>query len=208
MTGSDKQHWEEVYATKPADTVSWFQPSAVTSLAALDRLGAMPGQSLIDIGGGASTLVDTLLDRGWSDLSVLDISEAALAVAKGRLGPDAESVDWIAADITRWSAKRTFEIWHDRAVFHFLTDPADRDADKERMIGALEPGGAVVMATFSMVGPERCSGLTVQRYDRETLATELGSAFKRIGDWTEEHVTPMGYRQSFTWCLFRRDSGR
>lgn len=204
MTGSGKQHWEEVYATKPADTVSWFQPSPVPSLAALDRLGARPDQSLIDIGGGASTLVDALLDRGWSDLSVLDISEAALAVAKGRLGQKSELVDWIVADITWWSATRTYEIWHDRAVFHFLTDPDDRGAYKERMIGALAPGGAVVMATFALDGPERCSGLTVQRYDAETLATELGSAFEPIGDWAEEHITPMGNRQSFTWCLFRR----
>jgi 2-polyprenyl-3-methyl-5-hydroxy-6-metoxy-1,4-benzoquinol methylase len=204
MTESGKSHWEGVYTTKAADAVSWFQTTPAQSLHALDALGAEPGQSLIDMGGGASTLVDALLERGWSDVSVLDISEAALAESKHRLGSQADAVNWIAADITEWAPKRRFEIWHDRAVFHFLTDPRDREAYRERLHQALAPKGAVIIATFAQHGPERCSGLPVQRYDSESLAAELGPEFEMLRDWTEDHVTPAGNRQAFTWCVFKR----
>lgn len=204
MTESGKAHWEGVYTTKAADAVSWFQATPAPSLRALDVLGAEPGRSLIDIGGGASTLVDALLERGWRDLSVLDISEAALADSKRRLGSNADAVDWIVADITEWEAERGYDVWHDRAVFHFLTDPRDRRAYKDRLRRALTPKGAVIIATFALHGLERCSGLPVQRYDGESLAAELGSEFEKVHDWTEDHVTPAGNRQAFTWCVFRR----
>lgn len=204
MTNQGKSHWEGVYTTKAADSVSWFQATPTPSLNALDFLGAGTGQSLIDIGGGASTLVDALLERGWSDVSVLDISEAALAKSKHRLGRQAEAVSWIVADITEWAPTRSFEIWHDRAVFHFLTESGDPLAYRERLHEALAPRGTVILATFAPNGPERCSGLPVQRYDADGLAAELGPEFEKLRDWTEDHVTPAGTRQAFTWCLLRK----
>lgn len=205
--GSDHGHWQQVYTDKAVDEVSWFQPSPAPSLEALDRLGATADRSLIDVGGGTSNLVDALLDRGWSDLTVLDISSAALEAAKQRLASDEAKVEWLFADITSWSPLRTYDIWHDRAVFHFLTDSGDREAYRRRLLQALAPGGAVVMATFSLSGPERCSGLPVQRYDAEGLARELGPDFVVVDHWGEDHVTPWGSPQSFTWCLFRRGAG-
>lgn len=199
-----KEHWEAVYSSKAVDSVSWFQATPAPSLQALDTLGAGPRQSLIDIGGGASTLADALLERGWSDVSVLDISDAALKESKHRLAGQADTVDWIVADITAWAPHRSYDIWHDRAVFHFLTDARDRGAYKERLQQALVSNGAAIIATFSLHGPERCSGLPVQRYDASGLADEIGPEFEMMRDWTEEHVTPGGSRQAFTWSVFRK----
>lgn len=204
MTGSDKAHWENVYSTKASDSVSWFQGLPTPSLAALDMLGAHVDQSLIDIGGGASNLVDVLLQRGWPDLSVLDLSKAALSESKRRLGDLATGVDWIVGDITQWIPSRRYDIWHDRAVFHFLTNADDRAAYAKRLSDGLTTSGALIIATFAPSGPERCSGLPVQRYDAEGLAVELGSSFEPVDDWTENHVTPSGSRQAFTWCVFRK----
>ena len=204
MNCSDQQHWQQVYTGKAADEVSWFQATPVASLEALERLGASSDHSLIDVGGGASSLVDELLDRGWSDLAVLDISASALDKSRQRLGDRSGRVEWIVSDITRWSPGRTYDIWHDRAVFHFLTDAGDRAAYREALKAALGPDGAVIMATFALDGPERCSGLEVRRYDPEGMAAELGPGFELVEHWTERHVTPAGKGQAFTWCILKR----
>lgn len=200
----DEGHWADVYRTKLPDSVSWYQPSPRPSLEALDRLHIPSTAALIDIGGGASTLVDELLQRGWVDLTVLDIAAPALDVAKARLGPDAAKVHWEVADIERWEPMRRFDVWHDRAVFHFLTEEAQRAGYRWAMGQGIAPGGVAIIATFALDGPERCSGLPVQRYDAAALAKAIGPDFSLVEDWPEIHVTPAGNRQSFTWCVFRR----
>jgi trans-aconitate methyltransferase len=199
-----QKHWTQVYETKPADSVSWFQAEPAPSLAALGRLQLDPSSALIDVGGGASNLVDELLRRGWTDLTVLDIADTALDVARARLGQDARKVHWEVADITAWRPTRAYDVWHDRAVFHFLTDAGQRDAYRRALGAALASGGHLIIATFAPDGPERCSDLPVQRYDASGLAAELGPAFRLINTWREEHVTPGGAKQSFTWCAFER----
>jgi SAM-dependent methyltransferase len=201
---SRQGHWDEVYGNKPADTVSWYQPTPGPSLQALERFAVAPGSAFIDVGGGASALAEALLARGWSDLTVLDIAEPALAVARERLGPDADRVSWLVADMTRWTPPRAFDVWHDRAVFHFLTAPADRDAYKEALRAGLRPGGLALIATFAPDGPERCSGLPVQRYDAAALAAELGPGFELLEGWREDHTTPGGAVQKFSWAALRR----
>lgn len=204
-----QSHWGEVYRTKPADSVSWFQPDPAPSLGALDQLDLPPATALIDIGGGASNLVDALLRRGWTDLTVLDIAAAAFAVTQARLGGDAARVTWLVDDITEWQPQRTYGVWHDRAVFHFLTEPAQREGYRRALGAALAPGGRVIIATFAPDGPERCSGLPVCRYDAHGLAAELGSGesgpeLRLVRHWREEHRTPGGSAQMFNWCVFER----
>jgi len=195
-----KQHWETVYSTKSDGEVSWFQPTPETSLR---MIGSRPLSSrIIDIGGGASRLVDALLDRGYSELSVLDISAAALSVAKYRLGSRAGSVNWIVADITQWRPLGTFDVWHDRAVFHFLTEASDRRAYIASLQSALTKNGAAIIATFAEDGPERCSGLPVQRYSPETLRAELGPSFRLVESTVESHSTPAGKEQRFQFSRF------
>ncbi len=147
-------------------------------------------------------MVDGLLKRGWTDLTVLDLAPEALDFARQRLGERATCVNWIAADIARWRPTRTNGVWHDRAVFHFLTDPADRSAYREALIAALDPRSVAVLATFALDGPERCSALPVQRYSAETLARELGARFMLRDHWKERHITPAGAAQPFTWAAF------
>ena len=200
-----EEHWAGVYAGKEPTEVSWYQPSPEPSLHALERMGADPSNSLIDIGGGASNLVDALIRRGWRDLTVLDIAAPALEAAKARLGHSAKLVAWEVADITNWRPSRTYEVWHDRAVFHFLTEPLQREAYRRTLMDGLASGGLLIIATFALDGPERCSGLPVQRYDSTGLADELGPALRLVEHWREDHVTPWGARQAFTWCAFRRD---
>ncbi len=197
-------HWTNVYTTKDASSVSWYQQAPTPSLRALDRLGVDRSAALIDIGGGASKLVDALLKQGWPDLTVLDIAESALDVAKARLGPDATKVNWEAADITTWTPQRRYEVWHDRAVFHFLTEPAQRNAYRSALAQGLAHDGMVVIATFALDGPDRCSGLEVQRYDAAGLAAEMGDNFELVDSWQEQHITPGGNAQAFNWCVFRR----
>lgn len=198
------QHWDEVYRTKAPDSVSWYQPSPEPSLQALDRFHVPATASLIDIGGGASSLVDHLLDRGWSDLSVLDIAAPALDVAKARLGQSADRVCWEVADITGWMPDRSYDVWHDRAAFHFLTSTEQRDGYRRAMTAGVAPNGLVFVATFALDGPERCSGLSVQRYDAPGLLAEMGSGYQLLETWREEHTTPGAGKQSFNWCVFRR----
>lgn len=204
MADERNVHWNGVYSTKSADTVSWYQPQPQASLDAIARTGAPRDTAVIDVGGGASTLVDRLAAEGWSDLTVMDISQAALDVTRARLGTAAAAVDWIAADAASWIPPRAYGLWHDRAVFHFLTDPADRAGYRRALAAGLEPGGLLIIATFAPDGPERCSGLPVQRYDAEGLAAELGPDFERLEAWREEHTTPWGSIQPFTWAVFRR----
>ena len=203
MQPDGQEHWTRVYEEKAPTSVSWYQPTPEPSLSALKRLRASEPSSLIDVGGGASNLVDALLERGWKDVTVLDIAAPALEAAKARLGPLADKVHWEVADITEWHPDRTYDVWHDRAVFHFLTEPKQRDAYRRALLAGLAPGGIVIMATFALDGPERCSGLPVKRYDAEGLAEEMSDTLRLIEGWREEHVTPWGATQSFNWCAFR-----
>lgn len=203
MTQS-QEHWSEVYRTKAADTVSWYQTIPEPSLRVLDRFQVPNTAGLIDVGGGASTLVDQLIERGWTDLTVLDIAAPALEVAKTRLGPSATQVRWVVADVTEWLPERSYDVWHDRAVFHFLTSLPQREAYRGALKAGVATGGLVIIATFAPDGPERCSGLPVQRYDAPALAKEIGDSFQLVDDWREEHATPQGGRQRFNWCVFRR----
>jgi 2-polyprenyl-3-methyl-5-hydroxy-6-metoxy-1,4-benzoquinol methylase len=204
MASNEQKHWTHVYENKTPTEVSWYQASPVPSLCALRRFGALPSSSLIDVGGGASNLVDALLEQGWQDITVLDIAAPALEAARTRLGPLADKVQWEVADITDWHPARKFDVWHDRAVFHFLTEPQQREAYRRALLAGLAPGGLVIVATFALDGPERCSGLPVKRYDAEGLAEEMSDTLRLIEGWREEHVTPWGATQSFNWCAFRR----
>ncbi|ABC91243.1 SAM-dependent methyltransferase [Rhizobium esperanzae] len=204
MTDGKQEHWDAVYRVKAADSVSWYQPMPEPSLRTLDELHLPATASLIDVGGGASSLVDRLLERGWSDLTVLDIAAPALEVAKARLRGGAAQVDWVVADITVWRPERGYDVWHDRALFHFLTEPAQRLAYRRALDAGTAPGSVVIIATFAPDGPERCSGLPVRRYDAAALAAEFSPAFILERDWREEHATPGGGRQSFQWCVLHR----
>jgi SAM-dependent methyltransferase len=200
-----KEHWEKVYATKATDAVSWFQPHADTSVGLIKATGAALDASIIDVGGGASTLVDDLLGLGYTNLTVLDLSAAALAAARQRLGGKASGVRWIEADITRANLpERAFDIWHDRAVFHFLTSPEDRAAYVQAVFRAVKPGGHVIVATFAEDGPNQCSGLPVMRYRPDELHAEFGEAFALLKHEKEAHHTPSGTVQQFVYCYCRR----
>ena len=196
-------HWETVYRGNETDALSWYQAEPVMSLQMLDLLGVTPGSGVIDIGGGASLLVDRLLARGFGDLAVLDISDAALQAARLRVGDDAR-VAWIVGDILSWEPTRRYDLWHDRAVFHFLSGQ-EVEEYREVMRRGLAPGGSVVMATFAPDGPEWCSGLPVTRYSAEQLGMALGSGFHIVEQRREVHTTPAGAVQPFTWIAARRD---
>jgi SAM-dependent methyltransferase len=200
-----KQHWEQVYNTKAPDSVSWFQEHADQSLRLIHSTGLAKQAAIIDVGGGTSRLVDDLALAGYTDLTVLDLSAAALAVARQRMGEHADAVHWMEGDITRARLpKYRFDVWHDRAVFHFLTDPADRRAYVERVRHAVRPGGHVIVATFAEDGPEKCSGLPVMKYQPETLHAEFGDAFLLIEHEQETHHTPSGTIQQFVYCYCRK----
>lgn len=195
-------HWDKAYTEKSETQVSWFQDVPARSLTMI--AAASPTGSVIDVGGGASRLVNALLDAGHADLTVLDISQAALDRARSRLGPRAALVSWFCADITRWEPERTWDVWHDRAVFHFLTERPAQDTYIAALTAATRPGAAVILSTFAPDGPERCSGLAVQRYDAASLAQRLGADFTLCDQAAEHHVTPWGSIQSFTYAAFRR----
>lgn len=202
---SERQaHWDQVWSTKAADAVSWFQAEAEPSLGAIVSLGLPPDAPILDAGGGASRLVDALIERGFADLTVLDISDAALAVARERLGERATRVHWRAADITGWTPPPRYRVWHDRAVFHFLTEPEQRAGYRRALERGLAPGGYAIIATFAADGPERCSGLPVRRYDAAGLAAEIGPGFRLVRHWRQDHLTPGGAAQAFQWCVFER----
>ena len=197
-----KRHWDAVYAAKPSTEVSWYQAVPTISLDLIQASGLSPAAKIIDIGGGASTLVDHLLSRGFSMITVLDLAAAALDQSRQRLGPAAESIDWIATDILTWQPTTCYDLWHDRAVLHFLTDPAHRTAYLAALKNALHPGATVILATFALNGPERCSGLPILRYSPEALAAELGPQFTLVHTATEDHHTPSGALQPFVYCRF------
>lgn len=200
-----KHHWERVYTIKAPDSVSWFQEHAEHSLRIIRNTGLDNKATIIDVGGGASTLVDDLLAEGYTNLTVLDLSAVALAVAKQRLEKHTDFVHWIEGDITRVELSlHQFDIWHDRAVFHFLTAPADRQAYVEQVMRAVRPGGHVIVATFAEDGPEKCSGLPVMRYRPESLHAEFGDAFLLIEHEKETHHTPFGTVQQFVYCYCRK----
>lgn len=200
-----KKHWEHVYKTKPSDSVSWFQPHAEKSLAIIQNLGVTKDANIIDVGGGASMLVDDLLTQGYKNLSVLDLSEEALNVAKERLGQSAQKVRWIEEDVTKLSLdKHSIDVWHDRAVFHFLTDKKDQERYIKTVLNAVKPGGYVVVATFAKDGPKECSGLPVQRYSADGIHNRFGSPFEKLGHENESHQTPLGSKQKFVYCYCRK----
>ncbi|MGY8638109.1 class I SAM-dependent methyltransferase [Bradyrhizobium sp. 14AA] len=199
-------HWENVYATKGETEVSWFQDSPAISLDMIRAANPDHNAAIIDIGSGASRLVDRLLQDGYRDLAVLDLSANALEVAKKRIGAAASTVDWIVADATAWQPAKAYDVWHDRAAFHFLTDPDDRAAYVERLRSAVSPGGQVIIATFAPDGPEKCSGLPVQRHDSVSLAAELGPEFELVETRSETHHTPWNSTQAFQFSRFRRGS--
>ncbi len=202
---SRQHHWEKVYTTKGESEVSWFQETPAPSLELIELVGAMQNSAIIDIGGGASRLVDSLVSRGYQDLTVLDLSAAALASARSRIGDKANRVTWITADVTTWEPLRTYDVWHDRAAFHFLVEPNDQAAYVARLRRALRVGGHAVIATFAPDGPERCSGLMVSRYDAKTLAATLGEGFALIDTRRHDHTTPWGAVQKFQFSTFRRE---
>ena len=202
-TGTRQAHWEGVYTAKGENEVSWFQDNPAPSLELIAAVGATPATAIIDIGGGASRLVDGLLAKGFRALTVLDLSGSALKAAKSRLGAQAEKVNWIVADATLWKPTEIYDIWHDRAAFHFLTEESDRAAYVVRMKKALRPGSHAVVATFAPDGPERCSGLAVMRYDAEALGDALGQAFELVETRRHTHATPWGSTQSFQFSVFR-----
>ena len=196
-------HWENLYATRGEGEVSWFQEHPTVSLDLIRAAGATPHSSVIDIGGGASRLVDALLDEGFDAVTVLDISAAALAAAQRRLGAKAAKATWIVADMTTWEPAALYDLWHDRAVLHFLTEASDRAAYLARLTKALRPGGHAIIGTFALDGPERCSGLPVVRYDGESLAALLGPGFERVATQPHAHQTPTGAIQRFQFSTFR-----
>jgi hypothetical protein len=198
-----QDHWDEVYRTRDATTVSWHQPSAEISLSLIDKY-ANDACSVIDVGGGASSLVDALLERPGLHVTVLDIAKPALQTARDRLGESALRARWEVADITRWVPQRSYDVWHDRAVFHFLTLPNAREEYKSALETGTIIGSVVIVATFALSGPERCSGLVVQRYDPDTLAKELGSSYRLLDAFEQGHKTPAGNQQIFNWCVFQR----
>lgn len=196
-----RAHWEDVWAERDPDEVSWYQAEPATSLALIRELEVPTSARIVDVGGGASRLVDHLLADGYANVTVLDVAEPALERVRDRLGTAAQRVDWIAADVLQADLEPGYDLWHDRAVFHFLTDPGDRARYVDRLERALAPGGRAIVATFAPDGPERCSGLAVRRYDARKLGEELGEAFALVGERREEHTTPWDTVQSFQYAV-------
>jgi SAM-dependent methyltransferase len=199
-----KSHWEEIYNTKPPTEVSWYQTSPSLSLKLIEATAIEKGQGIIDVGGGSSMLVDCLLDEGYEDLAVLDLSGRSLEIARARLGDRKDDVEWYESDATEFQPPRRFHLWHDRAVFHFLTDEQDRREYVNVLREALMPEGYLVMATFAIDGPKRCSGLDTVQYDEESMSLELGDEFVLMKNVDETHVTPGDIEQQFTYFLYQR----
>ncbi|KAB2940918.1 MAG: class I SAM-dependent methyltransferase [Hyphomicrobium sp.] len=205
MSKSDLQpHWENIYRTKGERDVSWFEESPAISIDLIHAADAKADASIIDIGGGTSRLVDALLDEGFEAVTVLDLSNEALATSKRRLGARSAKVQWVVADITTWEPSQTYDVWHDRATFHFLTDASDRAAYAARVSKAVRPGGHVIIGTFALDGPERCSGLPIVRHDAASLGQILGPSFELVESRNHVHTTPTGSIQRFQFSHFRR----
>lgn len=199
-----KSHWENIYSSKAPEAVSWYRAHLETSLALIERTTDVQNAAIIDVGGGESTLVDDLLARGCKDITVLDVSEKAIEVTKKRLGAAAEKVHWLEADIENAELRPcAYDVWHDRAVFHFLTTPERRLAYVRQAARAVKPGGHVIVSTFGPEGPLECSGLRVMRYDADSLLDEFGGRFRLVESSKEHHLTPFGTTQQFLYCCCR-----
>lgn len=199
-----KTHWENIYQRNAADAVSWYRPHLETSLELIERVARGRSARIIDVGGGESTLVDDLVARGYERVTVLDISETAIDACKKRLGVAAESVRWIAADVTAAELGRgSYDVWHDRAVFHFLTAQEQRTAYVREVAQAVKPGGYVIVSTFGPEGPMKCSGLDVMRYNAGELHGQFGAHFRPVESREEIHTTPAGKVQQFLYCMCR-----
>ena len=199
-----KTHWEKIYKTKAPDAVSWYRSHLETSLALIERTATGPSSAIIDIGGGESTLADDLLSRGYQNVTILDISETAIEVCKKRIGEAASRIRWMVADVTRTELDTlAYDVWHDRAVFHFLTTTAQRKAYVRNVARSVKRGGHVIVSTFGPEGPMRCSGLEVMRYDADSLHDQFGARFNLIGSSKELHQTPFGTTQQFLYCYCR-----
>lgn len=198
----EKAHWEKVYQTKSPDAVSWYRPHLERSLELIRKAAAGFDAAILDVGAGAATLVDDLLNEGYRNVSVLDISETAIGVSKERLGERAALVNWICANICEVELpEKCFDVWHDRAVFHFLTSEEQRLAYVRNVARSVKSGGRVMVATFGPEGPEKCSGLSVMRYDADSLHGQFGARFELVESVTELHETPFGTTQQFLYCL-------
>jgi SAM-dependent methyltransferase len=209
MSEQARTHWDDVYTRKAPGEVSWYRASLDRSLRFIAELGLPRDAPIVDVGGGASTLVDDLLARGYTNLTVLDVSDKALDTARARLGSRASEVQWIAADITEATlAPAAYALWHDRAVFHFLVDDAARRRYVATCRAAVRPGGHIMVATFGPDGPERCSGLPVRRYDADQLHAAFGAGLRRVGQALETHVTPWGATQQFCYALLEVEAAK
>lgn len=199
-----KNHWDAVYQAKRPDEVSWYRPHLDVSLDLITRTIADRDARIVDVGGGEATLVDDLLAAGYRRVDVLDLSATALEVARARLGERAADVGWLCGDVTTYAFEpAAYDLWHDRAVFHFLTDPGARRAYVGQVLQAVKPGGHVIVATFGPEGPEKCSGLDVVRYDADSLHDQFGARFTLVDHQMEEHTTPAGRQQQFVYCMCR-----
>lgn len=198
-----KNHWEKIYQTKQLHEVSWYEPTPTTSLAFIEEFGLKPTDSIIDIGGGDSFLVDHLLQKGFENITVLDISAAAIDRAKTRLGADAERVKWVVADVTQFQPAERYDFWHDRAAFHFLTAAEDVSAYLDIAQAGIKADGKLVIGTFSEAGPLKCSGIEIKQYSEQTMVDRLKTHFDKIKCITVDHTTPFQTLQNFVFCSFR-----
>lgn len=203
-TSERKAHWQHVYHTKGERELSWFQESPEISLDLIRSVEIPANASIIDIGGGSSRLVDRLLDAGFTAVSVLDLSENALEASKARLGTRCSGVDWVVSDVTAWQPSRSYDVWHDRAAFHFLTEENDQASYADCVNKAVKQGGIVIIGTFALDGPERCSGLPIVQHDANSLKSMLGKSFVLLDSRRHDHHTPSGSVQKFQFSLFRR----
>jgi SAM-dependent methyltransferase len=201
---SRTEHWEKIYKEKSPLDVSWYQTKPFVSLSIINNLPMGKDENIIDVGGGASTFVDCLVEEGFKNISVLDLSSNALTLAKSRLGEKSKLVNWQIDDITQFTPTKQYSLWHDRAVFHFLTEKSDREKYKEVLASAVKVGGYVIIAAFSIGGPTKCSGLDIVQYDAEKIKQEFESHFKLINEKSETHITPAGREQLFGYYVFSK----
>ncbi len=203
VTG-DGDHWDQIYDSRPATELSWYQRHPETSLRLIEEAASGRSAAVVDVGSGASELVDALLARGFTDVTLVDISRRALETVRSRLGSEARRVSFVNQDLLMWIPERRYDVWHDRAVFHFLTEREDRDRYVEIVTDAIGTGGFLILGTFAEDGPTSCSGLPVRRYSADELADVFAQSFSVVGHEREEHLTPSGTAQSFTWVVLRR----
>jgi SAM-dependent methyltransferase len=202
---NNAKHWNQIYTDRATNSLGWYKPHLETPLAWIDELGLDPQDPVIDVGAGASTLIDDLLARGHQSLTVLDLSSSAIQITRQRLGAASAAVTWLVGDVTELALpRRCYRLWHDRAVFHFLTRPQSQQKYRRAVLNSLEAGGYFIIGTFAPEAPAQCSGLPVQRYDTELLATTFGEPFELRQQKEEMHTTPGGVGQAYLYCLFQK----